>query len=118
MKCPKCKGSGQYLNYGECSECKGTGVQALIDEDRVVFDDIVYKPGDILPFTNSAGNEAKGEVKYFYHKKRLEGENLVNGTISVKNIWISLTNLKTGKDVAYPLWKSAYFKQSLNSENG
>ena len=70
-ECGKCGGTGQYLDFGICYQCEGTGTQSVEDQKRnwgynrfhtakpaAPVDKPSYVPYERKPFVRSAAQEA------------------------------------------------------------
>lgn len=102
MDCVKCAGTGMYKHFGECNDCKGSGDNAKwISVKQISFQNKTYHVGDEVNFINNAGNPAIGVIDRFRRTEIVDGDN-----IPIRIVWMFVINIKTKKEVYYPLWKS------------
>ena len=107
LLCGKCSGTGQYLRYGECFECRGSGVMCSYENGIITFQGIMYVPGMELQFYNTRSKIDVAVVHRFYNSdvprsypgRSFEG----SGLISLNKVWFEFTARTTGNVDFRPL---------------
>ncbi len=110
LLCGKCGGAGQYLRFGECFACRGSGVMCAYENGIITFQGVMYAPGTELKFYNTRSKINTAVVTRFYDKSlrysQQDNSLAESGLIALNEVWFEYKAPTTGNPDQRPLYIS------------